>query len=68
MLNDKFYVDFRALYPPGTRVEWMARAVRTKVKSQLSYNWAFHQAKFAEPDFSPNSTSNQFDYFTNTVQ
>jgi hypothetical protein len=66
--GDQFYVDFTGRYPAGTTIEWMARAIRSSIKSYSSMYWAFHNPKFAQPDFDPNATAYKYDYFTNTVQ
>ena len=66
----RYYADLSTIYPVGTQVDWMVRVVRSNIKNKpgVNYYWAFHNPKFAQPDFDPNSTSNQFDYFTNTRQ
>ncbi|MBG1262314.1 hypothetical protein [Nostoc commune] len=63
---NKYYADLSSIYPVGTQVDWMVRVVRSNIKNQpgLNYYWAFHNPKFAQPDFNPSSTSNQFEYFT----
>jgi len=66
--GDKFSYNFTGVYPAGTSIQWMARAVRTSIKTQISYHWAFHNPKFNQPDFNPNATAYAYDYFTNTVQ
>ncbi|KAF3886394.1 MULTISPECIES: hypothetical protein [Nostocales] len=67
---NKYYADLSTIYPVGTKVDRMVRVVRSNIvgKPGANYTWAFHSPKFAQPDFNPNSTSNQFDYFTNTRQ
>jgi hypothetical protein len=67
---NRYYADLSTIYPVGTQVDWMVRVIRSNIKNNANanYTWAFHNAKFAQPDFDPNSTSNQFDYFTNTRQ
>ena len=67
---NRYYADLSTIYPVGTQVDWMVRVVRSNIKNNpgVDYYWAFHNPKFAQPDFNPNSTTNQFEYFTNTRQ
>lgn len=67
---NRYYADLSTIYPVGTKVDWMVRVVRSNIvgKPGANYTWAFHNPKFAQPNFDPNSTSNQLDYFTNTRQ
>lgn len=66
--GDQFTYNFTGVYPAGTSIQWMARANRSSIKATASMYWAFHNPKFAQPDYNPNATAYTYDYFTNTVQ
>lgn len=66
--GNQFTLNFTGKYPAGTSIQWMVRAKRPSVVSTGKPYWAFHNPKFAQPDYDPNATAYAYDYFTNTVQ
>jgi hypothetical protein len=56
---------FYGKYPSGTTINWLVRIKRSGL-SVYSYCWA--PAKYDQPDPNPNSTSNPYAYYTNTIQ
>lgn len=56
--------DFQNVVPTGTNIQWMARITRNL---GITYPYAWAPAKYYRPDTNPNSTSNAYGYFPNTV-
>ena len=56
---------FYGKYPAGTSINWLVRIKRSGL-SVYSYCWA--PAKYNQPSPNPNSTSNPYAYYTNTIR
>lgn len=60
--GDTYSYNFNGKFSTGTSVQWMVRLIRSGVTQA-----AFCPAKYYQPANNPNSTSNAYDFWTNTV-